>query len=335
VTLARDNHFVPQFYLRNFSSASGEVYEYRTLVSHSSVRPWRSVNVAGTGYEKNLYTRIHRGEETDDIEQWLNREFESPAKEPFQKVLADGELTSGDWEVLVRFLAAQIVRTPAFLVKNLPIWNQMAPEVLKETIDRVDQVIKTAAPGKELEYAPHAEFLAVKTVRIDLPEKKLVQFTTTLTVDRRMWFYTMKHVLTDTLKVLHGHNWKILRAPAGLGWFTSDDPVICLNFRSASDYDFGGGWNRPLGNILFPLSPRHLMFTEMGANPYPENVPSRYHARLFRRLIAEHAYRRVYSLTDDDRILRLRPRSVDSQAFQGDRALWEDWYEAIKTERAR
>ena len=61
---------------------------------------------------------IVRGEEADDIEQWLNREFESPAKEPFQKVLADKELTGGDWEILVRFLASQIVRTPAFLIKS-------------------------------------------------------------------------------------------------------------------------------------------------------------------------------------------------------------------------
>ena len=129
MALTRDNHFVPQFYLKNFATASGEVREYRTLVSHSSVPVWKPVNVAGTGYEKNLYTRILRGEETDDIEQWLNREFESPAKEPFQKVLADEELTRGDWEILVRFLASQIVRTPAFLIKNLPIWNQMAPGI--------------------------------------------------------------------------------------------------------------------------------------------------------------------------------------------------------------
>src|ERR1700733_11824547 len=117
MALTRDNHFVPQFYLKNFSTASGEVREYRTLVSHSSVPVWKPVNTAGTGYEKNLYTRIVRGEETDDIEQWLNREFESPAKEPFEKVLAARELTQGDWRLLVRFLASQIVRTPAFLVK--------------------------------------------------------------------------------------------------------------------------------------------------------------------------------------------------------------------------
>jgi hypothetical protein len=87
MALTRDNHFVPQLYLKNFASGSGEVYEYRTLVSHPRVPVWKPVNVAGTGYEKNLYTRIVRGEEADDIEQWLNREFESPAKEPFQKVL--------------------------------------------------------------------------------------------------------------------------------------------------------------------------------------------------------------------------------------------------------
>ena len=236
---------------------------------------WKPVNVAGTGYEKNLYTRIHRGEETDDIEQWLNREFESPAKEPFQKVLADGELTNGDWEILVRLLAAQIVRTPAFLIRNLPIWNQMAPEVLKEAVGHMHEALKAAASGKEVEHeeAPHAEFFPVKTEQLHLPEKNLIQLTTTLTVDRGMWFYTMKHVLTDTLRVLHGHNWVILKAPAGLGWFTSDDPVICLNFQSESSYDFGGGWNRARGNILLPLSPRHLMFTEMGANPSPERSP--------------------------------------------------------------
>jgi len=85
VALTRDNHFVPQLYLKNFATDSGEVLEYRILVSDPKVPIWKPVNVAGTGYERNLYTRIVRGEEADDIEQWLNREFESPAKEHFKK----------------------------------------------------------------------------------------------------------------------------------------------------------------------------------------------------------------------------------------------------------
>jgi hypothetical protein len=330
MALTRDNHFVPQLYLKNFATASGEVREYRILVSSSSVPVWKPVNVAGTGYEKNLYTRIVRGEEADDIEQWLNREFESPAKEPFQQVLADKELTGGDWEILVRFLASQIVRTPAFLIKSLPRWNQMAPTVLDQTLKDFEARLHEAKTSHQKiihDPAPHTEYFPMRIDRKDLPEEKKVRFTAKVVVGRGLWFYTMKHTLTNTLKVLHKHKWTILEAPAGLGWFTSDDPVICLNFRSESDYDFGGGWNRARGNILFPLSSRHLMFTEIGASSYPSRVPSRYHARLFRRMIAEHAHRRIYSLAEDGKIPQLKPRVVDAMAFQNERALWEAWYD--------
>lgn len=330
MALTRDNHFVPQLYLKNFATASGEVREYRVLVSHSNVPMWKPVNVAGTGYEKNLYTRIVRGEEADDIEQWLGREFESPAKEPLERVLADKELSDGDWRILVRFLASQIVRTPAFLINNLPRWNQMAPRVLDRTLKDVEARLHEAkASGQEIihEPTPHKEYFPMRVDRRDLPEEKKVQFTTRLVIGRGIWFYTMKHTLTETLKVLHRHKWAILEAPAGLDWFTSDDPVVCLNFRSESDYDFNGGWNRQHANILFPLSPRHLMITEIGAGSYPRKVPSRYYARLFRRMIAEHSHRRIYALAEDSKIPQLKPRIVNAAAFQNERALWEAWYE--------
>jgi hypothetical protein len=330
MALTHDNHFVPQLYLRNFARASGEVHEYRTLVSHSSVPVWKSVNVAGTGYEKNLYTRIVRGEEADDIEQWLNREFESPTMAPLQKVLAGEELAKGDWEILTRFLASQIVRTPAFLIKSLPRWNRMVPIVLDQSFKDVEARLREAKiSGQKVinDPAPHTEYFPLRTDRKNLPEEKKVQFTTTVVVGRGLWFYSMKHMLTSTLEVLHRHKWTIFEAPAHLGWFTSDDPVICLNFRSQLDYDFDGGWNSARANILFPLSPRHLMFTEIGASSYPRRVPSRYHARLFRRMIAEHAHRRIYSLAEDEKIPQLKARVVDAKAFQNERATWEAWYE--------
>jgi Protein of unknown function (DUF4238) len=271
-----------------------------------------------------------RGEEADDIEQWLNREFESPAKKPFQKVLANKELTRGDWEILIRFLASQIVRTPAFLIKNLPRWNQIAPKILDQSFkDAETRLRKAKMSGAKIIHnpVPHAEYFPMKIDGKDLPEEKKVQLTARVVVGRGLWFYTMKHTLTNTLKVLYKHKWTILEAPARLGWFTSDDPVICLNFRSETDYDFDGGWNRARGNILFPLSSRHLMFTEIGSSPYPRQIPSRDHARLLRRIIAEHAHRRIYSLAEDSKIPQLMPRVVDAAAFQNERALWKAWYE--------
>lgn len=282
--LTRDNHFVPQMYLKNFASATNEVYEYRILVSHSTVPVWKPVHVAGTGYQRNLYTRIVRGEEADDIEQWLNREFEAPASEPLQRVLENRELSPSDWELLTRFLASQIVRTPAFLIKNLPRWNQMVPKVLDESLrDVKDRLRQAKERGQKIitdGSTHHMEYIPVRVERKDLPEEGKVQFATRMVVGRGLWFYTMKHLLTSTLTVLQKHNWAILEAPSRLPWFTSDDPVICLNFRSETDYDFGGGWNRVRSNILFPLSSRHLMFTEIGVGSYSRRVPSGYHARI-------------------------------------------------------
>lgn len=39
----------------------------------------------------------HSGQEVDDIEQWLNGDFETPATEALQNVLSDCEMTERDW----------------------------------------------------------------------------------------------------------------------------------------------------------------------------------------------------------------------------------------------
>jgi hypothetical protein len=231
MALTRDSHFVPQMYLKNFASASNEVYEYRLLVPHPSVPVWKPVHVAGTGYERNLYTRIVRGKEVDDIEHWLNREFETPAIEPLQRVLEDRELSRGDWEILTGFLASQIVRTPAYLIKNLPRWSEMAPRVLEQSLRVTENRLRKAKErGQEIIIdtapTPLSEYLPVRVERKDLPEEKRVQFITRMVVGRAFWFGSMKHLLTNSLNVLQKHNWSILEAPSRLPWFTSDDPVI-------------------------------------------------------------------------------------------------------------
>jgi hypothetical protein len=64
-------------------------------------------------YYSHLYTRIAAGEESDEVEKWLDREFEGPAEESLHKATSEARLTPDDWRRLVCFLAAQDVRTPA------------------------------------------------------------------------------------------------------------------------------------------------------------------------------------------------------------------------------
>ena len=331
MTLTRDNHFVPQLYLRNFSSDSSKVHEYLTLVSRPRVPLWKTVDVAGTGYETDLYTRIVQGKEADDIEQWMNRDFETPACEAIQNVLADRDLTQDDWNRLVRLLAAQIVRTPAFLVKNFKIWGEQTKLALRQSHNNLERrLLEAKAKGEKLvpKSGSTRSYIPLRFAVREIPDHKKVQLVTTVLVGRGHWFQAMEVVLTSTVKVLHKHKWSIVEAPAGLPWFTSDDPVICLNYRSPTDYDFNAGWGVPRANILFPLSPRHMMLTQVEANSYPRRVPSRHIARVFRGIIAQHAYRRIYSSEREEKIPYLRPRIVDEKLFRQERIAWRNWYES-------
>jgi hypothetical protein len=64
----------------------------------------------------------------------LNEEFETPAEEPLRKATEDLRLTPSDWQRIIRFVAAQDVRTPARLFESTQRWNTAAPTMLEETL---------------------------------------------------------------------------------------------------------------------------------------------------------------------------------------------------------
>lgn len=57
-----------------------------------------------------------------------------------------------------------------------------------------------------------------------------------------MWLWGIEYVLNNTAEALHRHKWTILKPYVGLSWFTSDDPVVKLNYYKVGNYDFGGGY---------------------------------------------------------------------------------------------
>jgi hypothetical protein len=57
--------------------------------------------------------------------------------------------------------------------------------------------------------------------------------------------------------------WNVIHAAVGIYFPTSDDPVICLNYNSESEYDFKGGWGKKNGNIIMPISPKQLLITQI------------------------------------------------------------------------
>jgi len=325
----RNNHYVPRLYLKRWSSSKDLIWTYRTLVSNSRVPLWKESSIRGVAYHSHLYTRIAAGNESDVIEKWLDREFEAPAEEAIIKATTDQRLTPEDWKCLVRFLAAQDVRTPTSLAEALIRWETEIPNLLEQTVSRAVRRLEDAkASGVVLgiqEPDPNRDTFPLRVTAEPSPNPDNAILKTEIVAGRALWLFSMSHLLENTAKVLHQHKWTILSPPKGLTWVTSDDPVVCLYYRGGR-YDFKGGWKKPGTDIFLPLGPHHLLYTEVGKRP-PKRGSIIQESGLLHRFIVEHAHRMIFSVEPSKEVSQLRPRRVDADAFASENEFWKQWHE--------
>lgn len=339
--IKKDNHYVSDMYLRAWAGGRGVLQTYRVLVSHTNESVWKERSPKAVAYHRNLYTRMAAGGETDDVETWFDTEFETPAGKPFKRALSDRSLTPDEWVCIVRFLAAQDARTPARMFERLRNWNETMEaflnECLEDSVKELEEYSRTGMKVPTVRDAVDLDLFPVRTIVSPGSEVGQACIRTEATIGRSLWLWSLKQVLTKTLSVLHQHRWTILRSPPGIEWLTSDNPVIRLNYSSPAAYNFQGGWGSPGTEIMMPLSPKHLLYTRIGAKRVPARgtVMSNDFATQIRRFTVENAHRYVFSQTADPDVPAWRPRTVDPAASRAEREFWESWNSRqVEAERA-
>jgi hypothetical protein len=330
MSLKTRNHYVPRLYLKRWAASDGKAFVYRLLVSHENVHLWKRSSLDGIGYHQNLYTRVLGGAETDEIEEWFSRNIETPAEEPIAKATSDGRLTPNDWDCLIRFLAAQDVRTPARMMEFLARQTKELPEAIDGVLQSaVSELTAAKRKGQMVERPP-------SDVALGFPSRVTTEFEpgaemgalkVETVVGRSLWLWSLKRLLTHTYHVLRAHAWTIVRPPVGMNWVTSDNPVVKLNYYADGRYDFKGGWGKQGGEILMPLGPQHLLLTHIGGRPpwiKGQRVPESY-ALAFQRFTIENAHRYVYGSAADPFVDKTRPRVVNAEAFESEAIQWKRW----------
>lgn len=323
------NHYVPEFYLNRWANENQTVNVYRVVVSNSNVPIWRSYSTSAIGYHKHLYTQIINGKESDELEGWFNKEYETPASAVLSRATKDQRLTPEDWIILIRYLASQDVRTPSRLLDHLktaPEFTNMINEVLeslkidlekgeiiKNNVTSDHDLIKKTIPIRVITEMDHEKDFA--TIRVESY------------VGRSTWIHNIKHLLENTVKILLTHKWSIVKPARGYTWPTSDNPVVKLNFTDKNNYDLQGGWGRLNGNIIFPIGPEHAMFVEIGNKPFKKGSRLSVENTVFiRKIIAENSHRLIFSKHQDEAIIRVKPRVVDEQIIQQEKQELANWH---------
>lgn len=327
-----EHHYVPRVYLKNFAGADGKLFVYRILVSHPNVPEWKPFSPkAGIAYHAHLYTRMVSELESDEVEEWLGREFEAPAEEAIDRAVHDERLTPAHWKNLIRFAAAQDVRTPARLMERMAEWPKLIPplmeEVLQGAVAKLEEAKRSGVPIQSPS-TPYSDYLPIRLHKEIVPGEPMGKLRLETIAGRGYWLYGLRRLLTETIAVLLDHRWTILRPYGDRSWFASDDPVIKLNFNSLSDYNLNGGWGWKGTEIMLPLGPKHLLYAQVEKRPQPRGwtFPDE-QTRILQRIMAEHAHRMIFSATPLSAVPLLRPRVVDPEAVSREQELWKTWHE--------
>jgi uncharacterized protein DUF4238 len=327
--LARANHSVPEAYLKGWAPEPGRVWSYRLLVPRQNYPEWQLRATASLARYTDLYTSSYSGADSDSFERWLNEAIEQPALAALAKVRADEPLREEDWRRLSMYAAALDLRTPASYMEQAERWSREIPETLSRTMSNLEHKLRRAARTGELSTAaPGGEALAfpIRVTRGPTQDGK-VPIRAEVVMGREMWLWNQRRQLTSTADVLAKHRWSILHPHPGSEWFTSDHPVVRLNYYGEDHYDFRGGWGNPGTELILALSPRHLMYTKIGSAGLEGPTLSPEHTLLIQRFIAERAHRWIFARGQPRRAVWFRPRTVDQTAFQTERAVWDSWHE--------
>lgn len=146
-------------------------------------------------------------------------------------------------------------------------------------------------------------------------------------LSRASWLWTIENQLGQTAKILHQHKCRIMHPAKGLKWFTTDKPVIRLNWFAPGRYNFNGGWANKGSEILMPLSPEHMLYTSVG--DYPPARDSRFTLEKtleLRQIIAKNAHRYIYSNTTEDEVTKLIKRLVSPEQYKYEDDQWKRWH---------
>jgi hypothetical protein len=124
----RNHHYVCEFLLKNFANENGTLWIY-----DSELKKHRDGNTRSAGFERDLYalTLRDRGRDFASLEKGLERQIDAPGAEAIRKLMNHEMCTGMEWANFLGFVAAQMVRTPAYFDRLTAMQEPIMQEMLE------------------------------------------------------------------------------------------------------------------------------------------------------------------------------------------------------------
>lgn len=327
-TLKRDNHFVPKFYLNEWKNKNGKVFEYNKIAPSEKSRIWNEKSTTAVCYIRNFYVQKINGVETDYLERIFDKNYEDLAEMALKKAINGERLTPNDWEKIINLIASQIFRTPSYYIKIM----QILEKTFEETMSSIPNYIDKHYNKNKLKIDNNDEPILdidfnIKIEDMNIAKENKKYFRVSLDINKDLYLSCLSAMLENYVQILQKHKWNVVKLDDNVIIPTSDNPVILLNYYKDNTYDLKGGIDNNGGEIIFPISPNKIIYTQIGKRTMLNKFDFKTSFKI-KKLILENARNTIISSFKDSEIEKMQPRVVDLEKYK----LNQQFIEVLKKE---
>ena len=320
--LSRDNHYVPQFYLRQWSNDGNTIHCYDTVARNAMQPLWRNAHIKSACCWKDFYTLDYSGSLDDSIEHLFSSEYEANASAAIRRVSEGFKPNDEELDCLIDYAFLQMIRTPAWYMKMHKTLSEEGPRIIHETMIRVLEEYANnadAGPSKPLvKDADQQDFPPFPKLSISFElNPNTSEITATLPINRDNYLAHLGRVLSgDLRRVFHDQKWIIYRKSDEGSFPTSDNPLVRLGLLQGGTISLDVSPDVPGVFLFMSITPDALLICEIGTDA--DNlrgileVPGM--IELLKNAIVNSAVMYVFSDTEDDSIPAVRSREIN-QSF--------------------
>lgn len=286
-------HTVPQWHLRSFADANGDLWCYKQNLPVRRSRP------KGECWQRDFYECELNGKKTNNkCENWLGR-IENDAATRLQTLLGRSPLGQWDAAIWALYVASLFVRGEKYR-------THMSSEMIRRFRDQVQSP----------DYIPNLRYELFKRGEL-VPAEYLRQRTDDLLHQmEKTPFYHLIGIQNNTASLgdaLLRKTWHVIQAPPGKFFITSDCPVTTVELADGQVKP-GAGFGREYTAITLAVTPEHL-FVACAQQLLWKSVGDSKLVDSVNLLTTQFAHKRVYSHVNSLEIKALVDSHINNVVF--------------------
>lgn len=257
----KKQHYIPQFYLKNFSHDQNHIHVYDKKIGEKG--EFRYQTTTDIAHENHFYTYRTKKGTNENLEDFFCQ-FEGDAAAIIEKVYRTHQITNEEKEKLALFVAFIYTRTPSFKARTEEMHTAMGETILRKMIKMAPKEwlrkFYKEKLGKAITDKKLDDFIDFATN----PKRSKVEYT----YPNEYWIKVMLEMGAKTAPIFFGMNWLFLFTDKPYAFITSDNPFLLV---PPDHYDKFWGYGLATTNArkIVPLkSDMCLLMGDLSEKPF-------------------------------------------------------------------